>query len=354
MLEQLSILLASGMNMVSAMHSVKSEMKSKSMILIIEDIIDELQNGANLSDVLDKNRLFSANVVALIRIGEESGKLTENLNVVVEQQQKNDVFSSKVRSAMMYPIFILVLTLVVGLGVSWFILPRLSVVFSQLDIELPLITRLLIQAGDYLGDNGTIVIPIFLLTVFLGFYIIFFFSKTRCIGQFIIFHFPGAKKVIQEIILARMGYYLGTLLDAGLPMVSALDSLEKSTDFYMYRRFFAFLKKNIEDGYTFDQCFKMYKKTNKVLPISNQQMIITGEKSSKLTYMFLKIAETYENKLETTTKNLSVILEPLLLVIVWLGVLAVAIAIILPIYGLVGGFDPEKAMAPVKEIEQLK
>ena len=103
--------------------------------------------------------MFSAFYVNMVKSGEESGKLIENLKVVSLEQEKDRVFKSRLRSAMMYPVFVLSLTAVVGIGIAWFILPKLATVFSQLKIKLPLITKILIGAGTFLGEHGRVVVP---------------------------------------------------------------------------------------------------------------------------------------------------------------------------------------------------
>ena len=99
------------------------------------------------------------------------------------------------------------------------------------------------------------------------------------------------------------------------------------------------IEKSIEQGNSFESSFKLYKDTNKLIPIPIQQIIITSERSGKLPEVLMNLGQTFEEKLQTTTKNLIVILEPVLLIIIWLGVLFVALSVILPIYSLIGGLN---------------
>ncbi|MBN1778636.1 MAG: type II secretion system F family protein, partial [Candidatus Buchananbacteria bacterium] len=169
--------------------------------------------------------------------------------------------------------------------------------------------------------------------------LIFYFPKTKIIGQVILFNLPGIKRLIQEIELARFGYLLGTLLKAGLPINQALDSLVQATTSYQYKKFYRRLAISIENGNSFQKSFLNYKRLKRLIPNPIQQLVFAGEQSGGLSKILLKISQIYEVKTETTTKDLSVILEPILLVIVWLGVVSVAMAVILPIYNLIGGFD---------------
>lgn len=339
-IENLATFAGASISVVEALDALIKDTKSRRMIKMIGAVRDEVDSGVPLSKALASTNQFPEHVISLIRIGEESGRLPENLKVVSREMEKDRELKSKLRSAMAYPLIVLSLTLVIGIGVAWFILPNLAKVFSQLDIELPVITIILINVGIYLGLHGAVVIPIFLIMVFLIVYIIFFYKKTNFIGERILFVIPGIKELIRQVEIARFGYVLGNLLGAGLPIVPALVSLEEATNFYVYRNFYKYLTENIESGNSFEKSLGEYPHLYGIIPVIVVQMILAAEKSGTLPQTFVKIGEIYEAKTEITIKNITVVLEPILLVIVWLGVLSVAIAIILPIYSLIGKFNP--------------
>lgn len=327
------------MTILEALDGVGAELRTRVMKRIIGTMRADIEAGNPLWRTFENAQLFSPNVISLIRIGEESGRLSENLAIVSEQERKERVFRSRIRSAMMYPLFVLGLTAVVGIGIAWFILPRLATVFAQLDVELPLITMWLIAAGNFLGEYGAIAIPLTVLGLSTALYVIFFAPRTKHIGQSLLFSIPAIRQLILETELSRFGYLLGTLLGAGLSIVQALASLRDATDFPRYRRFYEYLEKRIEDGDSFERAFKGYRRLDRLFPMPVQQLIVSGERSGKLASVLRAVSDRYEERSETTTKDLTVILEPILLVIVWLGVVAVALAVILPIYSLIGGLD---------------
>lgn len=337
-IENLALLLASGMDTVTALTALKQEAKTGALKRIIGGVQEDVEAGSTLSTALTKTGLFGANVTALIKIGEDSGRLAENLRVVAANSEKERSFRAKLASAMMYPVFVLVLTIIIGVSVSWVILPRLASVFSQLKIKLPWITQFLIDAGVFLDKYGVIFVPSLIAGLLILVYFLFVFDKTKFIGQEILFAFPGVSELIGQVELARFGFLLGSMLNAGLPVVTAFDSLIEVTEFATYKRFYRFLRDRIEEGNSFSKSFALYPKVNRLLPPSIQQMVAAAEQSGFLADTLVKIGERFEEKTETTTKNLSTILEPILLVIVWFGVAGVALAIILPIYSLVGGF----------------
>lgn len=338
-IDNLSMLINSGMDIVAALNAIKTDIRSKSMVKLIDYMKEEIDEGSTLSGAIRKMKFLPEHVISLIQIGEDTGNLAENLKLIVEQEQKERVFRSKLRSAMMYPLFVVFVTVVVGVGISWFILPKLSTVFDQLKMDLPLITRALVGVGNFLSDYGVIAVPAFFLVMAIIMFFMFFFKKTKFIGQAILLRIPGVKKLIQQIELARFGYIFGTLLEAGLPIMYALDSIKDITTLEPYKNLYNHIRGEIKEGVTFEESFKKYPDSTKLLSTSAEQMIVSGEKSGNLSGTLMDIGKAFESKIDMTAKNLTTMLEPILLIIVWIGVLAIALAVILPIYSLIGNFN---------------
>jgi type IV pilus assembly protein PilC len=337
--EMLSMLVGSGMDIILILESIKSEVKTRVMKLIIGELISDIQDGNPLWKSLNRTRLLSDHVIALIRVGEESGRLQENLQVISEQQKKDRIFKSRIRSAMMYPVFVILLTVVVGLGISWFIMPRFVRLFTMVDKELPLLTKILVWLGNVFASYGAIIVPGTLIGLVIVLYFVFIYKRTKGIGQWLLFHFPITKRLIQEIEISRFGYILGTLLNAGLPIVDALEALGRSTTYHNYKKLYIYLKAEIQDGNSFMNALQNFKRSKKMISTSLQQMIGSAEKSGFLADSLERIGSTYELKTELTAKNLTTMLEPVLLVVIGLAVLGVALAVIVPIYGLLDTFN---------------
>jgi type II secretory pathway component PulF len=341
--ERLSTLVRGGVSVVDAVTAIAEDIKSKPMKKVLGFMIEDINNGLAVWKAFEASKLFKDHTIALIRIGEETGRLSENLQVVATEGAKTREFNSKVRSAMMYPVFVLGLTAVIGIGIAWFILPKLSLVFSQLNLELPLITRVLIDIGGLLQDYGQIIIPAFVFGVLFFLFILFFNKSTKFIGQWILFHTPGVKGLIKEIEIARFGFLFGTLLNVGLPISQAIGSLENITESRTYKKLYVHMNKSITEGDSFKKTFAKYENISSLIPLSTRQMVISAEQSGNLAGVLLQIGENSEKKTENMTKNLTVILEPILLVAVWLGVVGVALGVIMPIYSLVGGLNDPSA-----------
>ena len=338
-IENLSMLVLSGMSIVGAIASIIKQTKSPGMKKILERMMLEIESGSPVWKAFDKTGFFKGYTISLIRLGEESGNFAENLKVVALEEEKDRDFKSKVHSALMYPIFVLALTNIVGIGISWFILPKLAKIFFDLKLALPLITKILIGFGLFLNEYGLIAVPAGILVIGIVAHIFFFNKKTKFIGEYIIFAIPGIKTLLMEVEVARFGYLLGTLLEAGLPVTKAIDSLAGASEVIRYKKFYLYLRESIDMGNSFQKSFAGYKNIDSLIPQPIQQLIISGEQSGNLNKTLIKVGQVLEAKSDTTTKNLTIIMEPILLVIVWAGVVSVAFAVILPIYSLVGNLN---------------
>ncbi|HSX16944.1 MAG TPA: type II secretion system F family protein [Patescibacteria group bacterium] len=337
--ENLGLLLKSAVPVGDALASLATTAQTKTMKQTLSQLSADIEAGYSLANAIERSGLVSGQTLALIRLGEQSGHLVENLQLAAQQEEKRHLFQAKIRSALLYPGFVLSVTLVVGLGVAWFLLPRLSETFSQLQVKLPLISRIMIGFGVFLRHHGVIAIPIFLVLLVAGMYVLFFAPKTKWIGQRMLFKLPGIGRLLTEVEIAQFGYLLGTLLQAGLPITKALTLLASASTAPQYQQFCQYLARSLDDGFSIKDSLNKYKNSTKLLPASVQQMIIAGERSGSLSDVLLVVGRTYEQKSDITTNNLETIMEPIMLLFVAGGVLLVAISVLLPIYSLLGGLN---------------
>ncbi len=333
----LALLLQAGVAVGEGLSSLADTTSSRQLKAALKQIQADIDEGLPLWRALDRSGIISAQTLALTQLGEQSGKLVQNLKVAAKQEEKQRIFRTKVRSALIYPSFVMSLTLVIGLGVAWFLLPKLADTFTQLRVELPAISQIFIGFGVFLKEHGVWAVPLSLVLGATMLYILFGAPKTKTVGQRILFRIPGVARLLHEVEVARFGYLLGTLLEAGLSVMQAFILLERATTAPHYKKFYQYLHDSFENGYSFRASFKGYQEAHKLLPPTVQQMVIAGERSGALPETLIDIGAIYEQKADISTQNLEAILEPILLLIVWLGVLGVAVAVILPIYSLVGG-----------------
>lgn len=335
----LAQLIGAAVPLQDTLSSLQESSKSRNLQKAIAQMRLDIDDGTPLWKTLQRSGIVSNQTLALVQFGEQSGNLPENLHIAARQEEKQRILRGKMGSALTYPMFVLSITAVVGIGVAWFLLPRLAETFSGLDIELPLISRIFINIGTFLGNNGWWFVPLLLGVSFVIAFIVFISPKTRSIGQRLLLKTPGVAPLIHQIETSRFGYLMSTLLNAGLPVTQALVLMQQSTESPPYKKFYAFLANAFDNGDSFKTSFGKLKKSQEMLPAPVQQMVIAGEKSGNLSETLMDISRIYEEKADTATQNLEAILEPILLIIVWLGVLGVAVAVILPVYSLVSGLQ---------------
>lgn len=350
-LENLSLMVDAGIPLPEILQTLINQGVSPAFKKRLFEIQESINNGLPLWESFKNAKLLPEYTLLLIKIGEESGNLLENLKVASEQHQKDVLLRSRIKSALLYPSFVTFLMLIISSGIAWFILPRLSSVFTNLRLDLPLPTKILISFGQFLQFHGLYVIPLFFVFLVLAFYYLFIYPKTRSVGQKFLFFLPGVRTLIQESEISRLGYMVSSMLNTGVPIVQAMHLLEESTSFSIYKDFYGYLKNSLDEGYSFKESFKKYPNSYELIPEPLQEMITSSQQSGKLKEVFLKIAKIFEEKSSSTSKNLSVILEPVLLVVVWVGVVGMALSIVLPLYKLVGGL--ESSVSNPKSINEV-
>jgi type II secretory pathway component PulF len=333
-IENLSLLISSGMGISSALASINISIKGKRLRKVTEAIEKMVNDGMPLWKAFEKTDFLSERVVSLIRSGEEAGRLPEHLNLVTIQQHKEKLFNSRLKSALLYPGIVLILAFILAVGSSWVILPKLVSIFQATKGSLPITTVILLWTGNFLSVYGVIVVPTVIISLLLVVFFVFFFKKTKFIGDYILFSIPGIRTLIQGVELARFGYIFGVLLQAGFQVNEALESVKKGTSYAQYRKFYNHLQECISNGDTFKNAISTYKKPERYLPIPIQQLILSSEKSGRLSETFIKVGVIFEDKTEAMSRDLSTILEPIILIVVGLVVGFIVLAIIGPIYGL--------------------
>jgi len=215
------------------------------------------------------------------------------------------------------------------------VLPNLIGVLYSLNVPLPLVTRGVIAFTNFFTNYGVIAVP----GMIVGVIALVVLGKTtplKVVFQWMMFHIPGIGQLAREATIARFGVILGGLLKAGVPVIEAVQSLIDVTPIVAYRKLYEHMLDHISVGDSFAKSFTSIKGSEKLLPASVQQLVITGEKSGSLADIMLKVADIYDKKASETAQKLPVVLEPMLLLFIGSLVGTIAFAIIVPIYSIVG------------------
>ncbi len=336
--QNLATMLEAGLPLVDSLRTLQLEMRGHAIHALIQRIIDRVENGSALWRAMEEERFFSPHAIALIRIGEEAGNLAENMGHLAVQQEKDQALRGKITMAMIYPSIVLFITIAIVVGLGMFVLPNLINVLYSLHVPLPLVTRIVIAFTNFFVSYGKIAVPGLVAFVIL-LVILAKFTRFKIVIQWITLHIPGIGRLTREATIGRFGVIMGGLLQAGVPVVDALRSLAEVTPLVNYQRFYYRLLDHVMVGDSFTKSFESIRGSEKLLPISVQQLVMTGEKSGSLSKLLLKIADMYEKKANDTAQKLPVILEPMLLLFMGGLVGTIALSIIVPIYSIVGNIS---------------
>jgi len=352
--ESLATMLASGIDIRTILKDLKAETKNKGDLALITRMQVAIENGTPIWRVAKDEKLVAEHYLALIRIGEMSGSLPENLDTIVTQIDRDRDFQNKLRSASLYPSLIGILLFIVVIVLMTFVFPKITGVYDSLNIELPTITKVMMAIGDFFSENAVWFIPTIFTTVFLIFYFLFMHPKTKKYGQMLMFKVPAIKSLIQELELARFGFLLNSLLRAGVTFPEALKLLVGSTSLFQYKTLYEFIAYYIEKGYSMDVIMEAYPNINRLIPLYPRQLLINGVRARKFQENALKIGEIYQKKNELTLKDIGTLFEPALLIIIWIGVSIFAISVIMPMYSILGNLtDISSGGNPQTQVEEV-
>lgn len=332
--KHLSIMVKSGIPIAEGLSTLADQTKSTMFKKVLSTILADVQNGQNFATALGKHqKVFDQFYISLIAIGEESGKLEENLDFLSKQLAKDFSTRKKVQGAMLYPTLVLTTTLIMGGFISLFILPQLVDFFAAFSIDLPFTTKILLFFANAMKNYGIFLVIGFLVSSFAAYSLIQLPSVKPTWHQLIL-KIPLFGDILKYGQLARFSRNLGTLLQSGVPVAKSLETTANTLSNLKFKHDLLEIAQELAKGKNIGTVMDQ-KKFNEFPPIVSK-MISVGEKTGKLEDTLLYLGEFYEDEIDNISKNLTTILEPILLITIGLVVGFVAIAIISPIYELTG------------------
>lgn len=331
---QLAVMASASVPIVQALKILVNQTHNPRLKVIISEVADEVDGGAKLSQALGRYRkVFSDFYVAMIRSGETSGKLDEVLNYLADQQEKDYDLTSKIKGAMIYPVFIMGGLTVVAVVMMVFVVPKLTGIIAESGAELPLATRILILVSDFMKNFWYILIGV------LGGGGFTLFKLTRQGPGKVLYDrmklkVPIFGKLWQRIYLVRMTRSLSTLIVGGVPLTAALEVVADVVGNDLYSTLIKQTIKEVEDG---NSVATLFLKSKEVPPMVSQMMSV-GEQTGRLEHILAKITDFYAREIENLVSNMVSLIEPLIMVLMGVGVGLMVAAIILPMYQLASSF----------------
>ncbi len=334
-LRNLKVMISAGVSLPRTLDTLAEQTKSKKFRSIILKISEEVVRGKNFSDALeDYPSVFSEVFVNMIKVGEESGTLEDVLDVLARQMEKDYELKSKIKGAMIYPGVIVSTMFIIGILMLVIVVPKLSQTFEELNIRLPLTTRIVIGLGNFLSDFWYFLI----LFLFLFILCLKIASKTipgkKIIDGFLL-KIPFVSNLIKKTYSAYTVRTLSSLIDSGVPITRSLEITKGVLGNIYYKKTMEQAVKEVRKGKKLSQFLSNYKD---IYPNLVVQMMEVGEESGQTAEVLSKLADFYEEEVTRITKNLSTIIEPVLMIIIGAAIGFFAISMLQPIYGMIQAF----------------
>lgn len=330
LISNLSTLLSAGIPILEAVDSILADTKG-SQKKILETLRKDLMDGKRVyTTFADFPGCFDPITVNLIKAAEEAGTLETTLHDLKDHIQRDMEFTDRVKSALIYPVVIMFVFMIVLLMILVFVIPKISTVFKRLRVDLPLPTQIMIFISDIVTKQT---IPMLVFIIISSILLVVLYKKNRLAFVHIFSNLPLISKLTREIDLARFSRSLYLLLTSGIPITNALE-LSKDV---IFRGSTAELIKKSREMIMAGKRFSDGLRANKGdIPTIVVKLIEAGEKSGSLDKSLQDISNFLDYQVSNTLKNLTAIMEPVMLVLVGFFVGGMMLAIIAPIYGLIG------------------
>lgn len=329
--ENLSIMLKAGIAVTRALQILSRQTKNARFKKILLDIHKQVESGQQMAEALGKYPTVFSNIfISMIQIGELSGNLEKSLEYLTIQLQREADLKSKTKGAMIYPAVIMGAMFVIGILMSIFVLPKLTSIFKDFKSDLPFMTKMVIHLADFMSSHAILAVGIIILVIS-GLVAGYKTYTGKKYFDIFLLHFMVINPIIKKINLARFSRILSSMLKSGIPIVQGLEVSASSMSNIPYRELLTEASKEVRLGKTLTQALN---KDEVLFPFLVIQMLEVGEESGTVEEILGQLATHYEEEVDTTLRNLSSIIEPLLLLIIGGVVGVLAVALIAPIYNI--------------------
>lgn len=330
---QMSTMVASGLPLTEALRILRSQ-SNPAMSYVIGEVLQDVEGGASLATALGRHRgVFSPVYISLVKAGESAGVLDNILNRLATNLEKNKAFSNKVKGAMIYPAIVVGGMIVVGLIMMIFVIPKLLDMYKTFNAELPLPTKILITASTWMSNNAIFVLGgLAAVGVSLSMWIKT--NEGRRKFELFVFKVPIIGKLQKEVIMTEFTRTIGLLVGAGISIIDALKISAESVGNSIYKNLLLSAANQVEKGLPLAVPIAQ----SPLFPPILAQMISVGEETGKVDEVLAKLSLYFEAESEQGVSALTAAIEPLIMIVLGIGVGFLVIAVILPIYNLTSAF----------------
>jgi type IV pilus assembly protein PilC len=327
----LKVMISAGVPLPRAILSLSQQTKNKKFKSALEKISEKIVKGEKFSDALSFfPQIFNEFYQSMIKVAEETGKLEDVLEILARQMERENELRSKIKGAMIYPAVIVFALIGVGILMLVVVVPKLAETFKELGVELPMTTRIVISLGTFLANNFLILFFFFVFIIFL----LFQFLRTK-IGKRIFdkisLSIPIFSSLVKKSNSASTARSLSSLISAGVSLPRALEITANTLGNVFYKGALFQAAEKVRKGGKLSESLKPYQK---IYPLTLISMIEVGEETGETSEVLSKIADFYESEVSDAAKNLTSIIEPILLLIIGAAVGFFAISMVQPMYSM--------------------
>lgn len=335
--KNLAIMLKSGISIGECLDSIIEETEAKTFKKKLIEIRQQVNAGASLSEALSKDKEeWDGVFFSLVKAGEASGNLDSNLEFLANWLETNNELRQEITAATLYPKFVLGGTILLGAGLSIFILPKLIPLFSQLHVTLPITTRFLLAFSLFL-QNYWWLAALAIVAIYVAFVFMNKSEKIRRVFHGFYLRVPFVGSLIIQYQIALLGQLFETLMKSGFPLDESVLLAESSSTIIQYRDAMKRIYIRIKMGVKLSETLREFPR---LFPLNVINIIAIGERSGTIDASFTYVADFYTKEVRIKTKKLPTMIEPALLVFIAIAVGFVALSIIMPIYQLTANINP--------------
>jgi type IV pilus assembly protein PilC len=331
---QMAMMLNAGLTLIDSLAILKKQATKSSYLNLLEDIDKEIRAGNSLSSALQKHRNYFPNLyISLVKSGEASGKLNEILAKLADNLEKQREFKGKITSALIYPVIIVIAMIAVMFVMVTFVIPKLLNLYKEFNIDLPFTTKILIFISSIMTKTW----PIILIVLFLSLPLlrkILNLPFVRYRIDYYLLRLPIFGRIIQMSVLVDVTRTLSILVGSGISILDSLNIVVDIANNLVYKKTFQDIYKLVEKGSPLGETFERAG----IFPPILVQMVTVGEETGHLDETLHKIANYFEMESEMAIKAATALIEPLILVVLGLGVGFLVMSVITPIYNLTTSF----------------
>lgn len=331
MTRNMGAMLVAGLPLSRALSVIERQSSNAKLKAVIADLRARIERGEQFHEALGSHKeVFDDLYVAMVKAGEEGGSLSDTLKTLSVQMERSSNLKKKIKGAMIYPAIVLTIMVIIGVLMMIYVMPSITSTFRKLEVDLPKTTELLIAVSDFMVAH-TVLVIVGMLTALAGFVYSLRTRPGKLVFHWVIIRLPVIGNLVKETNSARMARTLSSLLTAGVDVIRALNITEEVVQNVYYKPILAEAAKRVEKGTALSEVFVEH---TDLYPVFVGEMIMVGEETGQIASMLEQLATFYENEVEQKTKDLSTIIEPILMVVIGGTVGFFALAMIAPIYSI--------------------